>query len=451
MTSVAIACASHLIRAPIQRQEFSSTGPETALSAIAKMSPKVSKPDRAAARGGRGRNFIPIRGSATNDVSYDENEPSASTFGTSLFSEVCASAPSGNILLSPLSVYKALVLVKDGATVGSETEAELTEVFGPPSLVEQTDEEGNGDADVQLSMASSIWANDLRQSFINGAKSKHSAEAFPRPSHYTTIDDWIEDQTSGMIKGFLGDGAIPSDITTLIVNAVYFKGTWTYEFDPKDTIDGEFNLRDGSQLSARLMTADRKMEFIRESSALGGASAVLLDYGKKTSDDDDAPTEFTSMFILPASSISDSTADVVSGLNSQSILNLMEDARSTRVILKLPRFRLEFGLDSPESIASPLMNMGMKAAFNENIPNKFDEMSYDPELTVIDVLQGAVMEVTEEGTEASAVTVVPMGRRSLPRPPPEMTFDRPFIVAIIHRKTGTPVFIGRVEEPVLAF
>ncbi|KAL7537445.1 hypothetical protein ACHAWF_005774 [Thalassiosira exigua] len=426
----------------VQRQEYSSTtGLESVLSAVAKMASELSiSPDRAG-----------LRGKAKNDVFYEESEPSASSFGTSLFSEVCASTPSGNILLSPLSVYKALIMVKDGATAGSDNEAELAKVLGPPSLVERTDEEGNGDADVQLSMASSIWANDLRQSFIDGAKSKRSAEAFPRPSHYTTIDDWIADQTNGMIKDFLGDNEIPSHIVALLVNAVYFKGSWTYEFDPKDTVDGKFNLHDGSTLPARLMTADRKMEFIQQSSALGGASAVLLDYGKKASGDDDEPTEFTSMFILPVSSNAESAMDVVSGLNHQSISELMEDAQSTRVVLKLPRFRLEFGLDSPESLKPSLMNMGMKLAFKNSIYYKFDEMSYDPELTVDDVLHGAVMEVTEEGTEASAVTVVPMRTRSRPHRPAEMTFDRPFIVAIIHRKTGTAVFIGRVEEPVLDF
>merc|ERR1712154_591306 len=112
------------------------------------------------------------------------------------------------------------------------------------------------------------------------------------------------------------------------------------------------------------------------------------------------------MWILPEKSGTDSMNDVISGLKSQSLSELMEDRWPTNVILKLPRFRLEFGLDSPESIKSSLNNMGMKVAFDEKVYNKFDEMSSDPELTVVDALHGAVMEVTEEGTEASATTVV---------------------------------------------
>jgi len=382
---------------------------------------------------------IYIRGKMrSNEKTVQENsEPSASTFGTSLFSEVCADFPSGNVLLSPLSVNNALVLVKDGATIGSENESELERVLGPPSLIED-----DGDSDVQLIMASSIWANSLKQSYIDGAISNHSADAFPMPSRYTPVDKWIEDKTNGMIKGFLGDDKIDSHIVALLVNAVYFKGTWTYAFDPEKTVDGEFVLRDESKLPARFMTATREMEYIGDSPLLGHAQVVMLDYGEESPE----PSEFTSMFILPDTSDAASMESVISGLNSRPIS--VEDTYKTKVDLKLPRFRLEFG---PADLKPSLEDMGMNIAFNEKVDGKFDEMSNDSTLTVGAVLHSAVMEVTEKGTEAAAATVVPMRNRSRPRPPPELTFDRPFVVAVIHRATGTPVFMGRVEEPELVF
>jgi len=250
-----------------------------------------------------------------------------------------------------------------------------------------------------------------------------------------------------MISGFLGDDEIPDDTKAFIVNAVYFKGAWTYEFDPEDTIDGDFILRDETALPTRFMTTTREMGFIDRSPALGGASAVVLDYGKK--EEKGEPTEFTSLFILPATQDDDSMNDAISGLNSQSISELLDEARETNVILKLPRFRLEFGTDEPESLQAALENMGMRIAFDGSYFRKFDEMSTSLDLTVEDVLHGAVMEVTEVGTEAAAVTVVPIRTRSArqPPPPPQMIFDHAFLVAIIHRTTGTPIFMGRVEEP----
>merc|ERR1719215_1269658 len=107
------------------------------------------------------------------------------------------------------------------------------------------------------------------------------------PSRYSTIDEWIEDNTDGMIKDFLGDEKIPSDIVALLVNALYFKGAWTYEFDPDKTFDGDFTLRDDSTLPARFMDNTFVMGRIWESEALGGASAAILDYGKKADVNDD--------------------------------------------------------------------------------------------------------------------------------------------------------------------
>lgn len=90
----------------------------------------------------------------------------------------------------------------------------------------------------------------------------------------------------------------------------------------------------------------------------------------------------------------------------------------------------------------------MIIAFDRSIEGKFDEMSYDELLTVDDVLHGAFMQVTEVGTEAGAVTVVSIvGNSWNPIPPPELVFDWPFIVSVIHCKTGSPIFLGRVEEP----
>lgn len=372
------------------------------------------------------------------------SEPSASAFGTSLFTELCANSPSENVLLSPVSVYTALALVKAGATVGSRNEFELGQVLGTSSLNIQTEEKVDSNTDVQLRVASSIWANRLKQSYVDGAIANHSAEARPLPSRYTPVDKWMEDKTNGMIKGFLGDKKMDGSIVALLVNAVYFKGTWTYEFDPKKTGDGEFVLRNESKLSSRFMAATREMEFIRESPVLGGASAVVLDYGKESLE----PADFSSIFILPASADANSMKRVISGLNSQPISELLKQTLKTKVDLKLPRFRLEFG---PAKLKPSLENMGIEVAFNEHIDGEFDEMSDDPTLFVDDVLHAAVMEVTEQGTEAATTTVVPMRDRSMPRPPPELVFDRPFIVVVVHRTTGTPVFMARIEKPELDF
>ena len=75
-------------------------------------------------------------------------------------------------------------------------------------------------------------------------------------------------------------------------------------------------------------------------------------------------------------------------------------------------------------------------------------MTTRPDAYLDDVLHSAAMEVTEQGTEASASTVA---RINIRRRPTTMIFDRPFVVAIVHRPTGEAVFLGRVEDPELDF
>lgn len=368
---------------------------------------------------------------------------SSSTFGTQLFAAVADNFPTGNILISPVSIAKALEMVLIGTTEGSDTEIELKQVLGPPSLVKAT---VDGESDVQLTIANSVWADKLKQSYIDGLAESHNADAFKLPSRYSTIDEWIEKSTNGMIQHMLGDEIIPWNVSALLVNAVYFKGSWTEKFDPKMTIDGDFKLRDKTTTEARYMTATRTMKYIDSIEELGDASAVVLNYGDQIDEDS---TEFTSMFILPASDDTNSMNDIITGLISQPIADLLEQASNRIVNLKLPRFKLAWGDEGAESLKDTLKDLGITSAFESWTDGKFDRMTTRRgDAYLDDVLHSAAMEVTEQGTEASASTVA---RINIRRRPTAMIFDRPFVVAIVHRPTGEVVVLGRVEDPELDF
>ena len=314
----------------------------------------------------------------------------------------------------------------------------MDRLLGPQELRQQVKALiDSTDGGVQLNMATSVWANDLKASYMNHLMREHSAEAFSLPETYGPVDDWIEAKTNGKITKLMGDDAIDPFTSALLVDAVYFKGSWTYAFSPVDTADDVFYHRDGRQTPAKFMKASRVMEAIQSTPLLGNASFVVLDYGEAA--------EFSALFILPGSSSKESMDDLISGLTSHSISDLVQEATGVSVILKLPRFHLAFG---PSQLKPHLMNMGMKIAFDRDILGKFNRMSYDRGLYVEDVHHGACMEVNEEGTEAAAATVVVFGRSSRPREDPVvLTFDRPFVVVIFQRSSGIPLFMGRVEDP----
>ena len=335
-------------------------------------------------------------------------------------------------------MYRALELVEDGATAGSKTRAELDDLLGPSDLrakikaLQRFDTTGGA---VQLNMATSIWANDLKAKYMNHTTNDHFAEAFELPQTYTPVDEWIERETHGMIKDLMGDDTIEDLTVALLVDAVYFKGSWMYEFDKDLNKDGLFYYRDGSHTNATYMQSSRKMKATKLSS-LGDASVVALDYKN---------AEFSALFILPASDSEKSMQDAISGLNSQSLTKLIEETNDIQAELKLPRFRLDFG---PASLKSVLQNMGMTTAFDNEILGKFNRMTFDKYLYIKDIFHGASMEVNEEGTEAAASTVVVATTRSRPRiQTMKLVFNRPFIVVISHQSSGVPLFIGKVEQP----
>ena len=64
------------------------------------------------------------------------------------------------------------------------------------------------------------------------------------------------------------------------------------------------------------------------------------------------------------------------------------------------------------------------------------------------VFQKVKIEVNEEGTEAAAVTEAVAATESAPMEDPiNLHLDNPFVYGIIDLETGTPLFLGLLEDP----
>ena len=382
---------------------------------------------------------------------YAQGASSPSTFATQLFSVMCndVSTKGENILLSPLSIIHSLGLLKDGATLSSDNHHQLTNLVNAsvldqaPLLLKQcTDGGSDQEREVELSIATSIWTDSLKQSYIDLAKSTHSADVLPLPKQnlFATINQWVTDHTKGLIKDLFDPNApVDPNLVAVLVNAVHFKGNWSEQFDKSKTVDGVFSTA-SKKLPARFMSASRKMRVIEHSNQLGGASVLVLDYGKDTSS-----PEYSAIFMLPTDSNESSMVRLISGLQSQPVSKILEKTTSTQVNLKLPRFKLNYG---PSSLVETLKQLGMKDAFDSTKSELFNEMTNDPRTYIDDIIHGAALEVTEEGTVAAAATGAVMMTRSIVIPF-ELAFDRPFVVSIIHRPSGMTLFLGRVENPEL--
>ena len=378
-----------------------------------------------------------------------------------------------NVLISPFSIATLLSLVLAGTTSGSIGEKELlsslvissstdlpllsNEVLKSTSSVTSASDQKNNSGDgVTFTSVNGIWVKDsILDLFVDYASNVYSAEASVLPDDYKPIDDYISTRTNGLISNML-QGPIDPLVQAVLVNAVYFKGSWKEQFNPSFTAERNFHTVDGETHKAKFMFASRNMYVIRGSNELGGASAVLLDYGslnnklQAATNIDSSTNPFKALFLLPSENTEESMNALITSLESlgkgnsnislKQIIN--QRMRHMKTELLLPRFKVSWGV---QSLVPHLKRMGVSAVFEQD--GMFTKMSSDPRLHLDDVLHKATMEVTEEGTVAAAATVGVMMARSAPARPLKVTLDRPFIMLVLHEPTMTPLFIAKMDHP----
>ena len=110
--------------------------------------------------------------------------------------------------------------------------------------------------------------------------------------------------------------------------------------------------------------------------------------------------------------------------------------------VELPKLELEY----EDTLNAALTAMGMGPAFD---PDRADFTRLTPAAETnhvwIDfVKQNTFLNVDEEGTEAAAVTTVGV---SLSSAPAALVVDRPYLLAIRERLSGTILFIGAIGDP----
>jgi len=86
-------------------------------------------------------------------------------------------------------------------------------------------------------------------------KAEAEAISISDPSKAASIvNKWVNDQTRSRIKTIVTDKDITSDLVMILLNAIYFKGQWQYEFDPKKTKQSDFRTVDKKTVPVQMMS-----------------------------------------------------------------------------------------------------------------------------------------------------------------------------------------------------
>ena len=397
--------------------------------------------------------FLGCRNQSTDPLSPKDSPPagnlsaleksvvaSGNTFGITLFNKVSGSESNKNVFISPFSVSMAFGMVLNGAN--GPTLDSLKKALGDADISLEDINNSyrsissvltNLDTKVVFQIANSIWYKNsfpVIQKFLDDNKNYFDAEVsaldFSQQSSVQAINGWVNTKTHGKISTIIN--GIPNDVVMFLINAIYYKGVWTFQFDPQKTSDAAFTCADGSTVQCKLMNQEAEFAYYSDANI----QVVDLPYGDR---------KFSMMVILPKASTS--IDQFASTLTQDRWDNIVAQLDSSKVILSLPKFNLEY----KKSLKDELQNMGMGIAFSDFAD--FTRISQIGGLSISDVLHKTFVEVNEEGTEAAAVTVISIKNTSMIQEPPTpiMRIDRPFIFAIREHSSGTILFIGKIVNP----
>uniref|UniRef100_UPI003217A77F serpin family protein n=1 Tax=uncultured Draconibacterium sp. TaxID=1573823 RepID=UPI003217A77F len=362
-------------------------------------------------------------------------------FGLENFKKISQESTEDNIMVSPLSISLALAMAYNGAA--GDTKSEMEEALKLNGL---TPEQINNsykmlvnalqslDEDVVFEIANAIFHEEnfpVKQVFLDLNNNYYNAEVdgidFSSPAALTTINNWVANKTHDKITEILD--ALSSDARMVLLNAIYFYGTWTKEFNKEGTKLRNFNMVNGSTKEVPMMSKEDKLDYLSNNLF----SAVKLPYGTG---------QYNMMVMLPAEG--KNSQDIIEELSAKNWKNWTNDFEShENVVVTMPRFKFEF----KAQLIKVLQQMGMQKAFSPSAD--FSGIS-DVALYISKVIHKTYIDVNETGTEAAAVTAIVFEVTSAGPSEPQkiyFTVDKPFVFAITEKDTNAILFIGEVKNP----
>ena len=349
-----------------------------------------------------------------------------------------------NAAVSPLSLATALGLVHAGSS--GETQRELAALLSPaagggqgfsarlPSVLARMT---GGDQPV-FTMANRLWlrsdvAPQVPATYLSTVRNRFAADAVSLAldqgdAARQAINAWTAQQTQQRITDLLPPGSITASTKAVVTNAIHFKSPWASPFDPGATRALAFQVPGGAK-AVPTMVDERPVRH----GTVDGLSVFELPFADKA---------YALMIAMPPGKHTmDGLEQDLAGLDMAAWSSQLKESVCQ---LQLPKFHL----DAPViSLKGTLQAMGARRAFT-------DQAELQPLLGkaavgvgLEDVFHRATVTIDEAGGEAAAATAATAQAKSFTPPAPRCAVDRPFIFAIVHKPTGTPLFVGKVVDP----
>lgn len=370
-------------------------------------------------------------------------------FALDLFQKFRELNPRGNIFFSPLSISTAIGMVYLGARMNTAAQLAKTFHFDVIENLHSRFQTLNAefkrsDAPYILKVANRLYGEktyNFLLDFLTGTEKHYGAQLstvdFQNAAAEARkqINQWVEEQTGGKILDLLPEGSLSEMTKLVLVNAIYFKGSWEEQFPVENTEEKPFRLNKKEKRTVKMMYMVKKLPF----RYIPECKCRVLELPYKGKE--------LSMIILLPDDIEDSSTGLEQ-LEKEPTLSKLQEWTDPRkmssfndVCVRLPKFKLEETYD----LRSSLSALGMPDVFDSGKAD-LSGMSGSRDLHVSKIVHKSFIEVNEEGTEAAAATAAAVMCLSMPIEE-DFNADHPFLFFIRHNLTKTILFLGRVASP----
>ncbi|MEM3480709.1 MAG: serpin family protein [Candidatus Korarchaeum sp.] len=368
---------------------------------------------------------------ANRSIGEGEVKESLNSFSFDLLSKLDFNRE--NTFFSPISVYSALAMTYEGAR--GKTAEEMASVLRLPegSPAEGYRSLSNSLFHIEaLKVANAIWVQrgfPLRQEYVRrivehygGAVESLDFLGDPEGAR-ERINSYVREKTAGKIEELLKRGSIDALTRLVIANAVHFKGSWRYRFDPSDTFEGDFRTPRGIVKAQMMRMGEVRFNY----TDIGTHEVLELPYEGRLS----------MLIFLPKEGHELTLNDLKRAMES------MREEEFEEILI--PKFEVTSEYD----LNDILIGLGMRRAFDQHeadLTGMYEREKVGENLYISLVRHKAHVRVDEEGTEAAGATGV-VAKLTAVRERRVFAADHPFLFLIVDRETRVVLFMGSLVDP----
>lgn len=371
-------------------------------------------------------------------------------FSLELLYHTAQSQPKGtNLIISPITVWTVLAVIAEGASertlrqinrsirVTAKTRATIRKDY--QNIIEWLKV---NTTTVELQKFNALFVDELSYPLIDFQMAAKQYDTRMIPVNFTDpektsklINTLISTVTHNRIPEIIDRSAVENS-NLVLLSAMYFKGQWTVPFKASLTKQEPFFDSNGNRIGYVNMMYNRFTYPFANIKALQ-ARVLEIPYGKYN--------RLSMLVMLPYPGVT--LNQMFYNLGNISLDTVFDELKISKedygddeVDCYFPRFKIETSL----SLQDSLMKMGISDVFDPR-KARLPFMTRFP-VYVSRIIHKAEIEVTEEGTTASAVTSSEFANRISTI---KFEVNRPFCYLIIEKVTNTVAFGGLYHTPSL--